>query len=140
MHLLLLQFSGYVRSEVDTGSSLLRRRCKGDNGQVWRNAVFMLQGMYCQRGSAHPRKCPALAACPAGAAVPGFNAGAFITILLVVLVYLAVYLMARYFLQRRSARRKQQQASRNQVTQPDCHCHHLHYDAGALCSTMSIDL
>lgn len=78
------------------------------------NYSFM-QGMFCPRGSAHPRKCPALAACPAGAAAPGFNAGAFITIILGALVYLAVFLTARCCLQRRSARRKQQQASRNQV-------------------------
>ena len=75
----------------------------------------VVQGMFCPRGSAQPRKCPALAACPAGAAAPGFNAGAFITIVLVVLVYLAVFLTARHCLRRRSARRKQQQASRNQV-------------------------
>ncbi len=71
--------------------------------------------MFCPRASAHPRKCPALAACPAGSAVPGFNAGAFITIILVVLLYLATFFAARYFLRRRSSRRQQQQAARNQV-------------------------
>lgn len=99
-------------------------------GRFGATRIFILQGMYCPRGSAHPRKCPALAACPAGAAVPGFNAGAFITILLVVLVYLIVYLTARYFLQRRSDRRKRQQALRNQVNSQTVTVN-WQFDAGA---------
>lgn len=76
----------------------------------------MTQGMFCPMGSAHPRRCPALAACPAGSAQPGFNAGAFITIILIILAYLALFFTARQFLRRRASRERQQQGGRSQVS------------------------
>ena len=75
----------------------------------------MVQGTFCPMGSAHPRKCPALAACPTGSAAPGFNAGAFLMIILVILAYLGVYLTARHLLRKRASRKRQERSARSQV-------------------------
>ena len=82
----------------------------------------MVQGTFCPMGSAHPHKCPALAACPAGSAAPGFNAGAFLAIILAILIYLVVYLTVRYLLRKTASRKQQKRFARNQVGTP---AHHL---------------
>jgi hypothetical protein len=62
-------------------------------------AIFELaQGFLCQRGSARPQPCPALAVCKPGSSYPAFNAAGLAVVVLALVVYLtASYAVTRAF-------------------------------------------